>query len=69
MRKPWTVTIIMLLLAFAAIEAAAQTGLQLIPAKGTSKVKLGYLKKSVTVDPDEELIGSNGLTVTKIEKQ
>lgn len=57
MKKAFLSSFILILLA-AAGEASAQ--LRLTPVNGTGKIKLGYLKKSVTIDLEEELIGSNG---------
>lgn len=57
MRKILFTSIILIFLV-AAGEASAQ--LRLTPLNGTGKIKLGYLTKSVTIDLDEELIGSNG---------
>jgi hypothetical protein len=41
-------------------QTSAQPRLRLTAAKGSSIVTLSYLKKSVKIDLDSELIGSNG---------
>lgn len=48
----------MLLVAGASVHA--QNRLSLSPVRGTSKIKIGYLKRSVVIDLDDELIGGNG---------
>jgi hypothetical protein len=48
------------LLLFMAQHLSAQGMLQLVPVRGTSKVKLVYGKKSATVDLDDMLAGTNG---------
>jgi hypothetical protein len=58
----YLVTLIFVLgaLFFAAESSPAQGKLQLVPVRGTSKVKLVYGAKSATVDLDEVLAGTNG---------
>jgi len=41
-------------------QASAQARLRLAAAKGSSTVTLSYLKKSVKIDLDSELLGTNG---------
>jgi hypothetical protein len=46
---------------FTAQRSAAQGKLQLVPVRGSSQIKLVYGKKSVRVDLDEVLAGTNGV--------
>jgi hypothetical protein len=45
----------------AAGKASAQARLRLTAAKGSPVITLSYLKKSVKIDLDEELLGTNGV--------
>jgi hypothetical protein len=58
----YLVTLIFVLgaLFFVAESSPAQSKLQLVPVRGTSKIKLVYGKKSATVDLDDVLAGTNG---------
>jgi hypothetical protein len=60
MKRPIAICYIFVLLLAAAGQAPAQGGLTLASVKGSSKVRVGYLKKSVVIDLDTELSGTNG---------